>query len=750
MVPRQLPGDAHGFVGRTAELRQLETLEAAVPGGGVRLVVVAGTAGAGKTSLVVRFAHLVRTRYPDGQLFVNLRGYDPGPPLAPEAALERFLHALGVPAGSVPAQLEERAELYRSLLAERRMLVVLDNAATVGQVRPLLPGDAGCLVVATSRGRLSGLSTRDGAHRLTLGLLTETEAVDLITATTAGYRHQDDPAQLAELARLCARLPLALRIAAERAAARPHMPLTDLITDLRGESSLWDALSTDDDAEADAVRSVFAWSYRALPASAARVFRFLGLHPGPEFGAAAAAALTGHTPRQIRSHLDLLAGAHLLEQTGPTRYQFHDLLRAYAADQAHQEESREQQRAALTRVAQWYLHTADAAVRATQTLFPSRLTGPPERGIEPLAFADSGQATDWYATESTNLLSLARSTAVAGLDQITWQLAATLEPLHEAHGDLDHELEAARLGLISARRLGDRHAEAAMLLIIGFDHRAYGHLTEAAECQRAALDLYVQLGDRTGTLRTTNSLGLVHLEGRELNEAIERFEQTLALTREIGLQTWSAITLGNLGRARIEQGNLEQAAVLARQALDLLRSADADPRFHVEPLCTLARVHRDEGQLVEAENHVRAAADIAGGVTHRSIEHAVLREQAALALARENWEQALEIYGQCVNLTRILNDRRGEALAYDGIGRTLQGLGCHSQAVDFHHTAGSLTRKHSGPFATATVLAHLATALEHTGEIEGFLAAKNEAETLLAAFTDPRAGRLRDTLLALS
>lgn len=750
-MPRQLPGDVHGFVGRAAELRQLEALEAAVPGGGVRLVVVAGTAGAGKTSLAVRFAHLVRSRFPDGQLFVNLRGYDPGPPLAPEAALERFLRALGIPAGAIPAQTEERAELYRSLLAERRVLVVLDNAATVGQVRPLLPGDPGCLVVATSRGRLSGLSARDGAHRLTLGLLTEAEAVDLITAATTGHRHHDDPAQLAELADRCARLPLALRIAAERAAARPHMPLTDLIADLRGESSLWDALTTDDDAEADAVRSVFAWSYRALPAPAARVFRLLGLHPGPEFGTPAAAALTGHTPRQTRNHLDLLAGAHLLQQTGPTRYQFHDLLRAYAADQAHQEESPEQQRAALTRVAQWYLHTADAAVRRVQSLIPSRLTGPPEPGIEPLAFADYEAATHWYTTESTNLLALARSTAAASLDQITWQLSATLDPLHGAHGALDDEREGARLGLTAARRLGDRHAEATMQQIIGFAQRAWGHLEEAAECQRAALDLYAQLGDRAGTLRTTNNLGLIHMERREVDQAIQYFEESLALAREDGLHTWSAIALDNLAGAHAELGHFEQTASFAGQALGIFRRADVDPERHIDPLLTLARTHRENGQPAQAEGYLHAAAEIiAGGVVYRSLEHAVLREQAALALARDNWEQALEIYGQCLNLTRILNDRRGEALAYDGIGRTLQGLGRHSEAVDFHQTAGSLARKHSSPFATATVLVHLATALKHTGEMKRSLAARAEAETLLAAFTDPRADTLRETLRALS
>nr|WP_324612845.1 ATP-binding protein [Streptomyces specialis] len=271
-VPRQLPGDVPDFTGRAAELARAQALLTGDerPDDAASVLVIVGTAGVGKTSLAIRLAHRISARFPGGQLFVNLHGYDTGPPLAPQAVLERFLRALGVPPPAIPAGVEERAELYRSLLAGRRMLVVLDNAASAGQVRPLLPGAPGCLTVVTSRHRLSGLAVRDGARRITLGMLTESESAELITTATRGYRTGDDPAHVTELARLCARLPLALRIAAERAATRPLLPLPELIANLRDESTLWDALSDPDDEEADAVRTVFAWSYRTLPPPAAR------------------------------------------------------------------------------------------------------------------------------------------------------------------------------------------------------------------------------------------------------------------------------------------------------------------------------------------------------------------------------------------------------------------------------------------------------------------------------------------------
>jgi tetratricopeptide (TPR) repeat protein len=750
-APRQLPADVHGFVGRIGELEHLDALLTDETSSQVRLVVIAGTAGAGKTSLAVRFAHRIRARFPDGQLFVNLRGYDQGPPLAPQAALERFLRALGTPAPAIPAGMEERAELYRSLLADQKVLVVLDNAATVGQVRPLLPGDAGCLVVVTSRSRLSGLSARDGAHRVTLGLLSDTEAVELVTAATAGYRDADDPAQVAELAHLCARLPLALRIAAERAAARPWMPLRDLITDLRGESSLWDALSADDDAEADAVRTVFAWSYRALPATAARAFRLLGLHPGPEFGTQAAAALLAEPMERTKGLLDLLTGAHLLEQTAITRYQFHDLLRAYAADLAHQDEDAAERTSALQRIATWYLYTADAAVRAIQSLYPSILTTPPSPDIHPLAFADYAAGTDWFRAEQANLLALARVAAAGGLDEITWQLPATVHPAYDAHGALDDWLETSRLGLDAARRLGDRGAEAAVLQPYGYACKTARQFDQAAGAHQRALEIYTELGDQTGMLQAANSLGLTHLRQRDLDHATACFEQTLALAQQSGDLPWTAVALDNLASTLQEKGQHQQAIALAEQALCLYQSSISDLRVRIDPLLTLARANRETGHMTDAQGYIDAAAEIiAGGVVYLPTECAIQLEQAYLALAQSHYDQALEAFWRCINLQRSLGDRSQEAVAFDGLGQTLLALDRGQEAADFHRTASSTHRSLGDPWRLAQSLAHFADALEGTGNFDEVWATRTEAVMLLDIFTDPTAVALRECLRSLS
>ncbi len=273
------------FVNRTLDLDQLDELVATRRSSDDSVVayVITGTAGVGKTSLALHWAHRVRDQFQDGQLYVNLKGYDPGQPITADSALERFLQALGVPAMAIPNDIDGKSSEYRSIIASKQMLIILDNAGSVSQVRPLLPGSSRSLAIITSRSRLSGLIIRDGAQRATLNTLSEAESIQLLRATTADYRAHDEDAEIAELARLCACLPLALRIAAERAASRPGMPLSQLIADLRDESALWEALSAGSDDEADAVRTVFAWSYRALPEKAARLFCQLGMHPGNEF-----------------------------------------------------------------------------------------------------------------------------------------------------------------------------------------------------------------------------------------------------------------------------------------------------------------------------------------------------------------------------------------------------------------------------------------------------------------------------------
>ncbi|HEU5356630.1 MAG TPA: tetratricopeptide repeat protein [Actinocrinis sp.] len=749
VVPHQLPADIHGFVGRREEIGKLEAL-LSDDGAPATLMVVAGTAGVGKTSLAVHFAHRVRSRFADGQLFLNLRGYDAGPPLAAMAALERFLRALGVPPTAIPASLEERAALYRTLLSGRRVLVVLDNAATAGQVRPLLPGEAGSLVVVTCRGRLSGLSARDGARRITIGLLSEAESVALVNTVTDGYRGEDDPLQVAQLARLCARLPLALRIAAERAAARPLMPLRDLIADLRSESSLWDALSIEDDADADAVRTVFAWSYRALPPAAARAFRLLGLHPGTDFSLGAAAALLDETPERTRALLDVLTGAHLLEQIGSARHQFHDLLRAYAADLAASEEEEAAQHAVLLRAARWYLYTADLAMRATQTLRPSVLADAPgsyDSYEPPFAQHDRKAANEWYVAERANVLAVAHVAAQVQLDEICWQMAASVQTLQGAHGDTDDRLVMGALGLQAARRIADRNAEAKMLQALGFAEKAAGQSDLALDHHRKALEIFTDQGSRPGIIEALNSIGLIHLRRRELDHAAEHFERAMRLAEADDHHAWRAVAVDNLARTRLEQGLLAQAIELAEQATEAHRELGTEGAPRLETLITLIKAYRESGRLDMAEECARSAEQILGGGTrYAGLEVDIALERAAVTLQRGDIEAASEMYLNALRIQRRLSDPSREAATYSGIGETLSAQGRAVEAIDFHRRALATRRTLPDPYRLAFELCLLAESLDAAGQADEAQTLRTEAEGLLRPLGDPRAAALRARL----
>ncbi len=343
-LPAQLPADVHAFTGRADELAELDQLlasaeqpETAGEPTAVMIAAVSGTAGVGKTALAVRWAHRTRARFPDGQLYVDLRGYDPEQPMSASEALAGFLAALGVPGHEIPTTLDDRAARFRTEVSGRRLLVMLDNAATVDQVRPLLPGAPSCFVLVTSRDSLAGLIARHGAHRLDLDLLPPPDALTLLR-TLLGGRVAAEPGAAATLAEQCARLPLALRVAAELAASRPSTPLRQIVSDLADDRRRLDLLDAGGDRHT-AVRAVFSWSYRHLPAQAARAFRLLGLYPGPDLDTQIAAALTNTSLDRARQLLDLLARAHLIQparrhpaDTG--RYGMHDLLRAYATQLA--------------------------------------------------------------------------------------------------------------------------------------------------------------------------------------------------------------------------------------------------------------------------------------------------------------------------------------------------------------------------------------------------------------------------------
>jgi tetratricopeptide (TPR) repeat protein len=740
--PRQLPGDLRHFVNRTAEL---QSLDATLTTGGDPFVppvcVIAGTAGAGKTALALRWAHQVKDRFPDGQLYVNLRGYDPGEPVAAEEVLPRFLTALGVAASAVPTDPDSAAALYRTLLADRRMLVFLDNAATVAQVRPLLPGNAHCLTIVTSRSRLSPLAVRDGADRLTLGTLDEPEAVALLRTVTAGHRADDDSEKLAELARLCAHLPLALRIAAERAATHPHMSLDELISDLCDESALWDALSTGDEEEAEAVRAVFAWSYRALSPDAARLFRLLGLHPGPELGLNAVAALAGVTVRRARQLLDVLVGAHLLEQTAPDRFEFHDLLRAYAGDQAQREESGEEREAALRRVLDWYLHTAVSAqewIKPHAKRLPSQ---PPAEGVTPVSFADYDQAVDWAEREHANFLPAVRAAADDGFDAHAWQLAAVLWNAKAPSSLTADWLPMGQAGLEAARRTGDRAAQALLLESFGFGHTKLNRHAEALAAHEEALEIRRETGDLAGEADSLNALGLVHLRKRELGRAEARLEEAAALFAELGEARRQTVTQANLALVRFRAGELERAAQDIEEALAAHRRRN-DARSTGNALWVLSGIRLDQGETRDALNTAEEAVKIALDLRSHVAEGCWLLALGDAQRDLGEHGEALTAYGRSATLHRRLGDRSREALAWQGTGETYHRLGRDDEAAAFHRRAAMAHRELGDAWSEAVALDGLARAL-HGEDPDAASAQWTVCLRLLGGYEDARARRLR-------
>ncbi|MFB9967072.1 tetratricopeptide repeat protein [Sinosporangium siamense] len=748
VIPRELPRGHRGFVDREDVVARLDHLLSAEgqDTSDPAVVVITGTAGVGKTSLALHWAHRVRDAFfPDGQLYVNLRGYDPGAPMDPGGALHRFLRALDVPSSAIPAEVEAKAALYRSLLAGRRMLVVLDNASTVGQVRPLLPGTPGSLALVTSRSRMSGLVARDGARRITLDLLPEPDAVELLRIATRDYRAADHPDLLAELARLCARLPLALRIAAERAASRPWMALGDLLTDLRDESSLWDALSSEDDEEADAVRTVFAWSYRALSPEAARLFRLLGLHPGPDFGSAVVAAMLGTTLGRARNTLDGLVGAHLLEQLGPGRYQFHDLLRAYAGDQATLDEP-EAERAAVTgRMLSWYLHSAAAAQAKIQMHLGAVGLPPLPEGVTPLDFAEYGDAFDWYEGERDNLAAAVHAAVKAGLDGVAWRLAAVLHSVHAEAKQFDSWLSTALAGVAAARRAGAREGEARLLESVGHFYTESHRLDQAFEFHRAALAVRRDIGDRFGEALSLNGIGLTCFRARSLREARDHMTQGAAVFAELGDTYREAILLGNVGEMCVELGETERGAALVGRALAVFREV-GDKDCQSNAMRIVSTIHRALGRpdlaLAAIGEALETARDLGDKVGEGYYLLELARVQRELSLAGE----ALVSCQRASALHRRLADPVREALSWDATGEAYQDLDRHALAADFHRRAAAVLRDFGGGWYLARALGNLACALSVSESRAEASPYAEEALGLLGGFDDPESSAIRQRI----
>ncbi|MFE7132590.1 ATP-binding protein [Streptomyces sp. NPDC057638] len=722
------------------------------------ICLIVGTPGAGKTSFALHWAHQAQDHFPDGQLYVNLRGYDPQKPVTAQQALHGFLTGLGVPPDAVPADTEAAAGLYRSLLAGRRILIVLDNAATASQVRPLLPGSPRCLVLVTSRGMLSGLMVRDGAQRITLGTLPEEDAVTLLRVVTAGYRAEDETERLVELARLCAQLPLALRIAAERAAVRPHTSLDELVADLRDESALWDALSTGDDDEAEAVRTVFTWSYHALTVEAARLFRLLGLYPGHGFSLAMASALAGLPERRTRQQLDVLVGAHLVEQTGPGRYEFHDLLRAYATDLARDEETPDARTAATVRMLDWYLHTACAA---REVLSPHRDpvdTDAPAAGVSPRSFTGYDTAADWAEQEQPTFLPLARMAERHGFDHAVRRIAEALYDAQSPSAPVADWMAVAEIGLAASRRLDDRPGEARLLHYLGLALRQVDQVRKATECHEASLAIWHELGDRSGEAESLNALGLVCLRTRRLRQSELWFDQSMELSRQLGFPARELTTLSNRAATRYEAGRLTAARDDLSRALPAHRAVGSRLALG-DSLFVSSLVHRELGDLQEGMRLATEAVELALEMRDHTLEGYWLLALGAAQGALHQHEDALISYHRSATLHRRLGDQGREALAWRGTGETYLLMERPGEAVGFLNRAASAHAALGDAWNQALALAAWAEALdaevaeehgteEHGTEGSGTAAREHRARALrlVAEFEDDRALRMRRRL----
>ncbi len=531
VVPRQLPAAVARFAGRSDELGVLAGLaEQAASGAGDTVVIsaIGGMPGVGKTALAVLFAHRVADLFPDGQLYADLRGFGPsGDPVPPARVVREFLGALGVAPQAIPADVDAQAGLYRSVLAGKRVLVVIDNARDAAQVRPLLPGSAGCLVLVTSRSQLAGLAAVEGARLLPLGLLPEQEARELLAGRLGAGRVEAESEAVTELIGLCARLPLALAITAARAAARPDHPLAAVAAELRAAGGPLDALDAGEPTAS--VRAVFSWSYRQLSPAAARLFRLLGIHPGPDISAPAAASLAGAESAQARYLLAELGRAHLIAEHAPGRYAFHDLLRAYAVEQAHALDGDAARRAAVGRVLGHYLHTAHAAAVLVNPSRTSLRIAPPDPGVTSERLTGQRQALAWFEAEHHVLLAAATLAAETGFDRHAWQLPLVIADYLDASGHW-HELAAvARSALDAATRLGEAGGEAAAHRVLAGAHAQLARYDLARAHLADSLELYRRLGDRAGQ-------AAVHLTVAWVSDLQERYAETLGhCERALGL-----------------------------------------------------------------------------------------------------------------------------------------------------------------------------------------------------------------------
>jgi tetratricopeptide (TPR) repeat protein/transcriptional regulator with XRE-family HTH domain len=744
-VPRQLPASVPQFVGRERELEELTSmLDDPDRGGTLVISAIAGTAGVGKTALAVHWAHRCAHRFPDGQLYINLQGYEPNEQMPAADALAAFLRALGVPSAEIPADLDERAALYRSQLATRRLLILLDNARDVAHVRPLLPGSPTCTVLVTSRDSLAGLIARDGAQRLALDVLPALEALALLRALI-GARVDAEPRAAEALALLCACLPLALRIAAELAITRPVVPLADLVAELATRQL--DLLQTYDDQYAG-VRAVFSWSSRHLDAETARAFRLLGLHPGLDFDSYAAAALIGGGLAEARRLLDRLARACLVQVTASDRWNMHDLLRSYSRELCAAQDGTREQRLALTRLFDHYLHASSTAI---DSLFPAegsrrpRVRQPATPGPELAGEA----ALAWLDAERANLVAMAGHAAEHGWPGHAAQLAAILYRYLDVGGYFGEAADIHTQARQAAALAGDRDAEAEALTNLGVVELRQDRYEQATAYLNQALALRRQTGSKIGEARAVINLGVAAMRQDRYAEAVAYLNDAVGLYRATGDRVGEAHVLANLGGVHGALGLGEQAIDELQRSLALSREA-GDRECEAYVTGELGNTELRMGRGAEAAGYFRQALRLCREHGNRTSEAETLTGLGSANLSSGAYESAGEHFRQALAICQEIGNRKGEASTLNGLGELLRVTGDPEAACAQHFAALTLAAAIGAPELEADAHRGLARAHRATGDMTRARRHWQRALELYDAIGTPEASQIRAELAAES
>jgi tetratricopeptide (TPR) repeat protein/transcriptional regulator with XRE-family HTH domain len=756
-VPAQLPPDVAAFIGRTPEIAQLDALCGLAPTAGTgptharpAIAVISGMPGVGKTGLAVRWAHANREAFPDGQLYVNLRGYDPDLPVEPDVALAGFLNAFGVSNSDIPLDLWDRAARLRTELSSRRVLLLLDNAASVDQVRPLLPGTGDSVVLVTSRDSLAGLVATAGARRLDLGLLRLPDAVDLLRQLI-GQRVDLEPDAAAMLVEHCARLPLALRVAAELAAARMDAPLAALADELADQQRRLGHLDGAGYRHSD-VAAVFSWSLRHLEPFELRLFTLIGLHPGTEFDAYAAAALAGSELDRTERALRMLGRAHLVDAIGANRYALHDLLRAYAVGLAAKDAEHGQ--LALHHLVDYYQITAMAAISA---LYPdeARYLDPVRRdpAAPPLAVPeavrhDTATAVQWLDTERRTIIDLTAKAACLGWQRQTMWFSTALFRYLAGKPYVD-ALELHRIARQAAHDIGDAAGEGNALLGLCHAHIQCGDAATAAALGREALRLHTLAGDATGEGRAYCALATVdHLQSN-FDAAADLTRRGLALFQLTHFEPGEARTTATLGALSLRQGRLAEARAYLSRALVLFR------RIHgrdgqAEALNNLGCVERQLDQHDQATEHFTAALTLYQDLGNQRGEAWALDNLGSVALQTGHPQLAQQHHRQALDICRTIGDRDGEAWVLNGLGEAALAGRHPAEATTWHTAAFTVAARTGARDQKARARAGLADAAMAANEHDHARQHLRHAIRLYDDLDPQRAAQLRDRLARIA